>query len=98
MKPEERIAKLEERRQQLTARISRMRNAERAKERKRRTRRLILIGSYVESKTADDPEASARLLQGLDRFLTRPRDRELFDFEPLPEDGGKRDGRRRRPG
>ena len=86
MKPQERIARLEERRQQITNRISRLRNAERAKERKRRTRRLILIGTYVESKTTDDPDARDRLLQGLDGFLSRPRDRELFDLPPREED------------
>ena len=78
MNPNARIEKLKAQRRQITNRIARLRNAEAARERKRRTRRLILIGTYVESKTKDDPEASARLLQGLDGFLTRPRDRELF--------------------
>lgn len=83
MKPQERIARLEERRQQITNRIARLRNAERTKERKRRTRRLILIGTCVESKTKDDPDARDRLLKDLDGFLSRPRDRELFDLPPL---------------
>ena len=51
-------------------------------ERKRRTRRLILLGSYLEHVTQDDPERKARLLKELDGFLERDRDRELFDLPP----------------
>ena len=49
-------------------------------ERKRRTRRLILMGSYLEHVTQNDPERKARLMKGLDGFLERDRDRELFDL------------------
>ena len=51
-------------------------------ERKRRTRRLILLGSYLEHVTQDDPQRKARLLKELDDFLERDRDRELFDLPP----------------
>ena len=51
-----------------------------AAQRKRRTRRLILIGSYIEHVTGDDPDKRNRLLKGLDVFLERDRDRELFDL------------------
>ena len=47
-------------------------------DRKRRTRRLILIGSYMEHVTQSDPDRKARLMKGLDSFLERERDRELF--------------------
>ena len=50
--------------------------------RKRRTRCLILIGSYMEHVTQTDPDLKARLMKGLDGFLERDRDRELFDFPP----------------
>ena len=53
-----------------------------ARERKRRTRRLILMGSYLEHVTSDDPGKRDRLMKGLDGFLERDRDRELFDFTP----------------
>ena len=55
-----------------------------AAERKRRTRRLILMGSYMEHITANDEAAKDRLMKGLDSFLERDRDRELFDLPPLP--------------
>ena len=51
-----------------------------AAERKRRTRRLILIGSYMEHVTGNDPEKRDHLIKGLDVFLERDRDRELFDL------------------
>ena len=53
-----------------------------AAERKRRTRRLILMGSYMEHITASDEAAKDRLMKGLDSFLERDRDRALFDMAP----------------
>ena len=53
-----------------------------AAERKRRTRRLILIGSYMEHVTQTDPDRKARLRKGLDSFLEQERDRELFGLVP----------------
>ena len=49
-------------------------------ERKRRTRRLILIGSYVESVGQTDTVSRKRLMKGLDEFLERDQDRALFDL------------------
>ena len=46
------------------------------------TRRLILMGSYLEHVTGDDPGKRDRLMKGLDVFLERDRDRELFDLVP----------------
>ena len=43
----------------------------------------ILIGSYMEHVTQTDPDRKARLMKGLDGFLERDRDRELFDLPPL---------------
>ena len=56
-----------------------------AAQRKRRTRRLILMGSYLEHVTGDDPSKRDNLMQGLDGFLERDRDRELFDLAPNKE-------------
>ena len=56
-----------------------------AAERKRRTRRLILIGSYMEHVTGNDPEKRDHLIKGLDVFLERDRDRELFELTPNKE-------------
>ena len=51
-------------------------------DRKRRTRRLILLGSYVDSVSQADPASMTRLIKGLDEFLERDRDRALFDLAP----------------
>ena len=56
-----------------------------AAERKRRTRRLILMGSCLEHVTGNDPDKRDRLIKGLDVFLERDRDRELFELAPNKE-------------
>ena len=43
------------------------------------------IGTAPEHVTQDDPERKARLMKGLDEFLERDRDRELFDLSPNKE-------------
>ena len=64
----------------LTRQIRRAQVRLSAADRKRRTRRLILIGSYIEHTTQADPAEHDRLLQGLNGFLERDQDRALFDL------------------
>ena len=78
--------KLAKKKAKLKAAESRIRARISARERKRRTRRLILIGSYMEHVTQTDPDKRDRLLKGLDGFLERDRDRELFDLTSNKED------------
>ena len=54
------------------------------KERKRDTRRKILAGSWVLSIAENDQAAALRLRKGLDEFLARDQDRELFGLSPRP--------------
>ena len=54
-------------------------------ERKRRTRRLILIGSYVDSVSQADQVSMTKLMKGLDEFLERDQDLALFDLAPCTE-------------
>ena len=61
------------------------------RQRKRRTRRLILIGSYLEHVTQTDPDQRDRLIKGLDVFLERDRDRELFDLPNKEHKNGNPD-------
>ena len=56
-----------------------------AADRKRRTRRLIFIGSYIEHTTQADPAEHDRLMQGLAGFLERDQDRALFDLPTTTE-------------
>ena len=66
----------------LTRQIRRAQARVSAADRKRRTRRLILIGSYIEHRTQADPAEHDRLMTGLDGFLERDQDRALFDLPP----------------
>ena len=77
----------------LTRQIRRAQVRVSAADRKRRTRRLILIGSYIEHTTQADPAAHTRLMKGLDEFLERDQDRALFDLSPARHED--RRGRRR---
>ena len=56
------------------------------KERKRRTRRLILLGSYLDHCMETDQTSKARTMKGLDEFLDRDQDRELFGLALRPKD------------
>ena len=76
------MEKLGKKKATLKAAQGRIRARISVRERKRRTRRLILIGSYMEYVTQTDPDRKARLMKGLDGFLERDRDRELFDLAP----------------
>ncbi len=78
------IDKLKEQRKQLDARIQKLAAAESNRERKRDTRRKILVGSFYldylgKNNRMDD------LKQRLDSFLTRNSDRVLFDLPLLQE-------------
>ena len=60
-----------------------------AADRKRRTRRLILIVSYIDS--VSQAVSMTRLMKGLDAFPERDQDRALFDLPPKvanPQVGG----------
>ena len=74
--------KLAKKKAKLKAAESRIRARISTRERKLRTRRLILMGSYLEHVTQTDPHSRERLMKGLDEFLERDRDRELFDLAP----------------
>ena len=70
----------------LTRQIHRAQARLSAADRKRRTRRLILIGSYVDSVSQADAASMTRLRKGLDEFLERDQDRALFDLPPRSKD------------
>ena len=68
------------RKETLKRQIQRAQSRITAAQRKRRTRRLILMGSYLEHVTGYDPGKRDSLMKELDGFLERDRDRELFDL------------------
>ena len=49
------------------------------------------MGSYLEHVTGNDPDKRDRLIKGLDVFLERDRDRELFDLPNKEHENGNLD-------
>ena len=52
-------------------------------ERKKETRRLVLLGAFLKSRMDSSEETRAKTLSGLDRFLQRTDERGLFDLPPI---------------
>ena len=67
---------LEEQREKII--IEDAKERKRLKEVERKTRRLILLGIYMEYVIQQEPKRKAGLWKGLDGFLEHDRDRELF--------------------
>jgi hypothetical protein len=76
-----RLELLLEKEAQLKAQIQQAKAAERTLEKKRDTRRKILIGAAVLARVerGEWPKQDLKLM--MDGFLTRPHERELFDLE-----------------
>ena len=71
----DKLQKLIDQRNQLEERIKRQKMKLDSQERQRDTRRKILAGAYLLEKYKDRPDELKNLL---DKFLSRPADRELF--------------------
>ena len=78
------IARLKEQRAKLEARIQAAEARAKNDERKKDTRRKILVGSYY-LEQASKNETLEELKKAMDLFLTRDSDRKLFDLPPNPE-------------
>ena len=75
-----RLERLVERKRQIDARLARERARLEVSERKRETRRLILLGRLVENRMAEDEKLRNYISEHLERWLTRPDDRRLFNL------------------
>jgi len=73
----DKLQKLIDQRNQLEERIKRQKMKLDSQERQRDTRRKILAGAYLLEKYKDKPDELKSLL---DKFLSRPTDRELFNL------------------
>lgn len=79
-----RLAKLEERRKQIDAQIQQIKAREQQQERKRDTRRKVLIGAAVLEQVKSGRWPEERLHTMMDEFLTQDWDRQLFGLPPKP--------------
>ena len=77
-----RLAKLEERRKQIDAQIQQIKAREQQQERKRDTRRKVLIGAAVLERVKNGRWPEDRLQVMMDEYLTKEIDRQLFGLPP----------------
>ena len=82
--PKAKIRKLEEAQAKITAELQQAKELEAEEERKRETRRKILIGEALRDAAKTDPKLKTLMDDLLDRFLNKGRDRELFDLPTQP--------------
>jgi len=73
------VEKLKEKRDMLNARIQKMEASEKSRERKRETRRKILVGAYYLDKARDENKMT-EINKIMDGYLTRESDRVLFEL------------------
>ena len=79
------LERLLEKEAQLKAQIQQAKAAERTLEKKRDTRRKVLIGAAVMALVESGRWPQENLLEMMDGFLTRPNERELFDLDDVDE-------------
>ena len=77
-----RLETLKKKQQQIKARIQALEASEKSRERKRETRRKILIGAYYLDKAKEEGTFD-KIIKFMDDYLNRDSDRVLFDLAPL---------------
>ena len=75
------LAELKAKKAKLDARD---RYKEKAEERKKETRRLVLLGAFLKHRMDANDETKNKTMAGLDSFLKRPEERELFGLPLHP--------------
>ena len=79
-----RLEEFTKRRDQISAQIQALKAREQAEERKRDTRRKVLIGAAVLERVKSGKWPEERLLAMMDEFLTKELDRQLFRLPSKP--------------
>ena len=83
------LERLLEKEAQLKAQIQQAKAAERTLEKKKDTRRKILVGAAVLARVEHGEWPKADLLEMMDGFLSRPNERELFGLSVDGEPGDR---------
>ena len=83
---EDRLKRLQQRRDQLNAQLAALEARNRQAEKKRDDRRKILLGTLVMTDLPERPELRAWLAKRLPGFLNRPEDKKLFVDLLTPDD------------
>jgi hypothetical protein len=77
---QERLAELEAKKAALEAQMQAIQARQNERHRKDDTRRKVLVGAAVLAEAEKDPAAMRKLMTLLDKHLTRPVDRAVFDL------------------
>lgn len=80
--PEERLQQLVAKQDAVKAQIANTRARIKQKERRKDTRRKIVVGAVALATAERDPEFAAQLDRLLNRYVERDIDRELFELPP----------------
>jgi len=80
------LEKLLEKEKQLKAKIQAAKSRESEKQRKLDTRRKILIGAMVLDGMKNSDDYKAKILQNLEKYLTKNKDRVLFGLPEIQEE------------
>lgn len=91
-----RLEKLLQKEAQLKAQIQQAKAAERTLEKKRDTRRKILIGAAVMARVESGKWPEADLLEMMDGFLSRQNERDLFGLDGDEDGAGDRQSEKKR--
>jgi hypothetical protein len=95
---ERKLDKLKAKKAALEAQIRQELGRERSRQYKLDTRRKILAGAAVLDEAESNPEMQRTLTKLLNRFLTKPQDRDLFELpSSVPEPSRIREDERRSP-
>ena len=71
---------------QLDERIKQIKQRDQAQKRKDDTRRKVLLGSWLIKEMESDPVKSSEVLASMDSYLTKNKDRTLFDLAVLDDE------------
>ncbi len=82
-KREDRIQKLEAKKQQIDAQIDKLKALNSEEKRKRETRQKILLGSWVLNQIKTGEMVKEEVIAKMDKYLTKNIDRKVFDLPPL---------------
>ena len=94
-KREDRIEKLEAKKQQIDAQIDKLKALNSEEKRKLDTRKKILLGSWVLNQIDNGEIAEEEVMAKMDKYLTRNIDRRVFDL-PLLEKKNNQDSKESR--
>ncbi len=82
-KREDRIQKLEAKKQQIDAQIDKLKALNSEERRKKETRQKILLGSWVLNQIEAGEMVKEEVMAKMDKYLTKNIDRKVFDLPPL---------------